>query len=126
MHKHKHKHRNKYHNNSKSNNNNSNLESTQIVVDYAIAFSTAAPWVMGVILGDALPKLSYHCPLLLSLALLSAWDPAVSVLPTLYARWDKALWHAGRPTSAPRCFWHAYRRLPPLVAPRLRWLLLTP
>ena len=50
----------------------------QSVVDYAIASRAAAPWIMGVTVGNAWPTLSDHHPLILSLALLAPqhhWAP---------------------------------------------------
>ena len=67
------------------------------MVDYAIASYVAAPWVTGVIVGDAWPTLSDHCPLLLCLALPALPAPPVSLAPTLHSRWEpgmQACWRA--------------------------------
>ena len=44
-------------------------ESSQSVVDYAIASLIAAPWVTSDAVGNAMPMLSNHCLLILSLAI---------------------------------------------------------
>ena len=69
----------------------------QSVVDYAIASCTAAPWVTRVIVGDAWPMLSDHCPLMLSLALPALPASSGSSLATLHAYWEpgaQARWRA--------------------------------
>ena len=58
-------------------------ESGRPVVDYAIASHAAAPWVPGVIMGNAWLMLSNHCSLMLSLALPASPTTRVSALPTL-------------------------------------------
>ena len=69
----------------------------QSVVDYAIASHVAAPWVMGLTVGDAWPMLSDHCPLMLSLALPAPPASSGFSLPTLHACWEpgaQACWQA--------------------------------
>ena len=64
------------------------LKSAQSIVDYAIASHTAAPWVMGVTVGDALLALIEHCSLMLTLTLAAPLAPSVSALPTLHIHWE--------------------------------------
>ena len=61
------------------------------VVDYAITFCAAAPWVAGVIVGDAWPTLSDYCPLLLCLALPALPTPLVFSAPTLCTHWEPGM-----------------------------------
>ena len=58
------------------------------VVEYAIASHAAAPWVTGVTVGNALPTMSGHYPLMLSLAHPALLSMSVSTLPSLYAHWE--------------------------------------
>ena len=58
------------------------------VVDYAIASDSAAPWVMGVTVGDAWTMLIDHCPLMLNVALPAPPASSGSSLATLYAHWE--------------------------------------
>ena len=69
----------------------------QLVVDYAIASRTAAPWVTRITVGDAWPMLSDHCPLMLSLALPAPLAFSGSSLATLHTYWEpgvQAHWRA--------------------------------
>ena len=69
-------------------------------MDYAIASHTAAPWVTGVAVGNALQMLSDHCPQTLSLALPAPLATQISALPTLQAHWELVHKHIFRHTSA--------------------------
>ena len=82
-------------------------ESTTPLVDYAITSYAAAPWVIGMMVGDAWLPLSDHCPLSLCLALPAPLTPPVSLVPTLCIHWEpgmQACWqvHLSSP-SFPAC-----------------------